>query len=151
VGIVVVDEFKRAGIDAKFRIVDWSILLDQVKHGNYDAVILGWTSSGATPPDLYQIWHSSQAVEGGSNHIYYKNAEVDQLLTQYRTEFDPAKRKPMYDRVQEILYDEQPYTFVYAPASLSAYDKRFRGVTWYPAVGTSEAEWWVPTLEQKYH
>jgi len=151
VGLVVVDEFKRAGIGATFRTVDWSIMLEQVKHGDYDAVILGWTASGATPPDLYQIWHSSQAVEGGSNHIYYKNDEVDKLLTDYRTEFDPAKRKPMYDRVQEILYDEQPYTFVYAPASLAAYDKRFHGVTWYPAVGANEAEWWVPTLEQKYH
>ncbi|HTO71729.1 MAG TPA: ABC transporter substrate-binding protein [Myxococcota bacterium] len=150
-GLVVVDEFKRAGIGATFRAVDWSIMLEQVKHGDYDAVILGWTASGATPPDLYQIWHSSQAVEGGSNHIYYKNDEVDKLLVAYRTEFDAAKRKAMYDRVQEILYDEQPYTFVYGPASLSAYDKRFHGVTFYPATGTYESEWWVPTLEQKYH
>jgi len=150
-GLVVVDEFKRAGIGASFRAVDWSIMLEQVKHGDYDAVILGWTASGATPPDLYQIWHSSQAVEGGSNHIYFKNEEVDKLLTDYRTEFDPAKRKAMYDRVQEIIYDEQPYTFVYAPQSLVAYDKRFHGVTWYPAVGSYEPEWWVPKLEQKYH
>ena len=150
-GLVVIDEFKRAGIDASFRAVDWSILLDRVKHFNYDAVILGWTASGAQPPDLYQIWHSSQAVEGGSNHISFKNDRVDELLTRYRTEFDPAKRKAMYDEVQEILYDEQPYTFVYAPKSLAAYDKRFRGVTWYPTGGSNEAEWWVPTGAQKYH
>jgi peptide/nickel transport system substrate-binding protein len=76
---------------------------------------------------------------------------VDALLTQYRIEFDAAKRKPLYDQVQQILYDEQPYTFVYAPKSLSAYDKRFRGVTWYPVGGSVEAEWWVPTGAQKYH
>jgi len=150
-GLVVIDEFKRAGIDASFRAVDWSILLDRVKHFNYDAVILGWTANGAQPPDLYQIWHSSQAVEGGSNHISYKNERVDELLTEYRTEFDPAKRKVMYDEVQEILYEEQPYTFVDAPKSLTAYDKRFHGVTWYPTGGSNEAEWWVPTGVQKYH
>ncbi|MFI5314253.1 MAG: peptide-binding protein [Myxococcota bacterium] len=150
-GLVVIDEFKRAGIDASFRAVDWSIMLEKVKAFDYDAVILGWTSSGAQPPDLYQIWHSSQAVPGGSNHISYKNERVDELLTQYRTEFDPAKRKQMYDEVQRILYDEQPYTFVYAPKSLAAYDKRFRGVTWYPTGGSYEAEWWVPTGAQKYH
>lgn len=150
-GLVVVDEMKRAGIDASLRTIDWSILLERVKHFDFDAVILGWTSSGTQPPDLYQIWHSSQAIPGGSNIISYKNDEVDRVLTEYRTEFDAAKRKALYDRFQEILYDEQPYTFVYAPKSLAAYDKRFHGVTWYPAGGSMEAEWWVPAVEQKYH
>jgi peptide/nickel transport system substrate-binding protein len=149
-GLVVIDEFKRAGIDASFRSVDWSIMLDKVKNFDYDAVILGWTSGGLQPPDLYQIWHSSQAVPGGSNHISYQNPEVDELLVKYRVEFDAAKRKLLYDRVQEILYDEQPYTFVYAPQSLSAYDRRFGGVTWYPSGRTDPAEWWVPVAAQKY-
>jgi peptide/nickel transport system substrate-binding protein len=150
-GLVVIDEMKRAGIDASLRSVDWSILLERVKHHEFDAVILGWTSSGSVPPDLYQIWHSSQSVEGGSNMISYKNDEVDKILTDYRTEFDAAKRKVLYDRFQEILYDEQPYTFVYANKSLAAYDKRFHGVKWYPTGGSLESEWWVPVAAQKYH
>jgi peptide/nickel transport system substrate-binding protein len=150
-GLVVIDEMKRVGIDASLRTIDWSILLERVKSQEFDAVILGWTSGGAQPPDLYQIWHSSQAVPGGSNMISYKNAEVDKILTDYRTEFDAAKRKALYDRFQEILYDEQPYTFVYAGKSLVAYDKRFHGVTWYPVGGSVEAEWWVPLGAQKYH
>ena len=149
-GLVVIDEMKRAGIDASFRAVDWSIMLEKVKSFDYDAVILGWTSGGTQPPDLYQIWHSSQAVEGGSNHISYKNPEVDSLLEKYRVEFDAAKRKVLYDRVQEILYDEQPYTFVYSPQSLAAYDRRFHGVTWYPSGRPDIAEWWVPVAAQKY-
>jgi len=149
-GLVVVDEFKRAGIDASFRAIDWSILLEKVKSFDYDAVILGWTNSGTQPPDLYQIFHSSQAVPGGSNHISYKNEEVDHLLEAYRVEFDAAKRKELYDRVQEILYDEQPYTWVYAPKSLAAYDRRFHGVNWYPSGSTVEPEWWVPVASQKY-
>jgi peptide/nickel transport system substrate-binding protein len=149
-GLVVIDELKRVGIDASFRAIDWSIMLEKVKSFDYDAVILGWTSGGLQPPDLFQIWHSSQAVEGGSNHIGYQNDEVDALLTQYRVEFDAAKRKQLYDRVQEILYDEQPYTFVYAPRALAAWDRRFQGVTWYPSGRTDTAEWWVPVPAQKY-
>ncbi len=149
-GLVVVDEFKRAGIDASFRAIDWSILLEKVKSFDYDAVILGWTNSGTIPPDLFQIWHSSQAVAGGSNHISFKHAEVDRLLETYRVEFDAAERKRLYDRVQEILHDEQPYTWVYAPKSLAAYARRFQGVTWYPTGSTLEPEWWVPVASQKY-
>jgi peptide/nickel transport system substrate-binding protein len=150
VGLVVIDELKRAGIDASFRAVDWSILLDRVRNFDYDAVILGWAGGGSTPPDVYQIWHSSQAVAGGSNFIAYSNREVDRILERYRIEFDPAHRKRLYDRFQEILYEEQPYTFLYAPKGVTAWDRRFRGVRWYPVLGTEYNEWWVPRPLQRY-
>jgi peptide/nickel transport system substrate-binding protein len=150
VGLVVIDEFKRAGIDASFRGVDWSILLEKVKSFDYDAVVLGWTGGGTQPPDAYQIWHSTQAIAGGSNFIQYKNPEVDRILEAYRVEFDAAERKRLYDRFQEILYDEQPYTFLYTPQAITAWDRRFQGVRWYPGRGTDLHEWWVPLARQKY-
>lgn len=150
VGLTVIDSFKRHGIDASFRSVDWSILLEDVKKFDYDAVVLGWAVGIAIPPDAYQIWHSSQAVEGGSNHVAFKNAEVDKILEEYRVSFDPKRRKKLYDRFQEILYDEQPYTFLFAPAAVSVWDLRFAGVRWYPGLGTQVNEWWVPAERRKY-
>jgi peptide/nickel transport system substrate-binding protein len=91
-GLVVIDEFKRAGIDAGFRAVDWSILLEKVKSFEYDAVILGWTSSGSAPPDLYQIWHSSMAVAGGSNHISFMDEEVDRSRSTAASPTPPSAR-----------------------------------------------------------
>lgn len=149
VGLTVIDEMKRAGVDASFREVDWSIMLNKVKTFDYDAVILGW-AMGVTPPDSYQLWHSSQAVEGGSNHIAFSNAEVDGILERYRTEFDEAKRIEMYNRFQEILHQEQPYTFLFLQESITAWDRRFAGVTWYEHGSSDLGEWWVPVERQKY-
>jgi peptide/nickel transport system substrate-binding protein len=149
IGLTVIDEMKRAGIDASFREIDWSIMLSRVKDFDYDAVILGWAMS-VTPPDAYQVWHSTQAISGGSNHVFFKNAEVDGILEQYRTEFDPARRKELYDRFQEILYDEQPYTFLWMQRAITAWDRRFHGVQWYKSGGSELAEWWVPLALQKY-
>ncbi len=150
IGLVVIDEFKRAGIDASFRGIDCSIMLDQVKNFDYDAVILGWTGGGATPPDSYQIWHSTQAVAGGSNFIGFKNDEADEILEKYRLEFDASQRKRLYDRFQEILYDEQPYTFLYTRESITTWDQRFQGVAWYPGLGTDMNEWWVPEVAWRH-
>jgi peptide/nickel transport system substrate-binding protein len=150
VGLAVIDSFKRAGIDASFRSVDWSIMLDQVGRFDFDAVILGWVSGAATPPDAYQIWHSSQAVEQGSNHVAFENDEADAILEAYRVEFDEDRRKELYDRLQEILYEEQPYTFLYEPSWVAVWNRRFAGVRWYPGLGTELAEWWVPEARQKY-
>ena len=150
VGLAVVDEFKRAGIDANLREIDWSILLQKVDAFEYDAVVLGWVLP-LSDPDLYQVWHSSQAVAGGSNFVSFKNDEVDRLLDAYREEFDFAKRKVMIDRIQEILYEEQPYTWLYSPTAVDVWDRRFEGVTWYEKGKTTDmSEWWVPTGDQRY-
>ncbi len=150
VGLVVIDEMRRAGIRASYRSIDWSIMLDRVKRFDYDAVILGWGMS-ITPPDPYQLWHSSQAVEGGSNHVSFKNAEVDEILEAYRVEFDPGVRKELIDRFQEIIHEEQPYTFLFMQRAITAWDRRFHGVTWYPSGSTDLNEWWVPLASQRYN
>ena len=150
VGLAVIDEVKRAGIDASFRSLDWSIMLNKVgDKRDYDAVILGWGMS-VLVPDSYQVWHSSQAVTGGSNHVSYKNPEVDQILEDYRVEFDPARRKQLYDRLQQILYDDQPYTFLFMQQAITVWDRRFHGVNWYPTGGSRLNEWWVPADLRKY-
>jgi peptide/nickel transport system substrate-binding protein len=149
VGLAVIDELKRAGMDASFRAVDWSILLEKVKKFEYDAVILGWAMS-VMVPDSYQLWHSSQAVENGSNHVFFRNAEVDRILEDYRVEFDAARRKVLYDRFQEIVYAEQPYTFLFMGQAITSWDRRYHGVTWYPSGSTDQNEWWVPADRQRY-
>jgi peptide/nickel transport system substrate-binding protein len=149
IGLVVTDELRRAGIDASFREVDWSIMLQQLDHQDFDAVIIGWQFSAADP-DLYQIFHSSQAVPGGSNYVSFKNPEADQILVAYRREFDKDKRIQLYSRLQEVIHEEAPYGFLYMPKSIEAYSRRFRDVHWYPSGQTLTLQWWVPLALQKY-
>jgi peptide/nickel transport system substrate-binding protein len=150
VGLAVIDSFKRNGIDASFRSIDWSIMLEKVAKFDFDAVVFGWHSSLAIPPDLFQIWHSSQAVEDGSNYVGFKHPEADRILEEYRITFDEKRRIELYHRLQEIFYEEQPYTFLFAPAIVSVWDRRFAGVRWYPGLGTDFGEWWVPASRRRY-
>ena len=126
--------------------------MDDVKNHKFDAVLMAWSMS-ASEPDEYQVWHSSQAANKGSNHISYKNARVDKILEDYRREFDPNRRIELYREYQKILNDEQPYTFLFARKLVSAVDRRFQGVEVYPG-GLMPAgkplDWWVPRSSQKY-
>jgi peptide/nickel transport system substrate-binding protein len=142
------DELRRYGIAAAVRELDWTIFLGDVKTRKFDAVILGWAMS-VSEPDAYQVWHSSQSANNGSNHIAYKNARVDQILEQYRGEFDSEKRIELYREFQQILSEEQPYTFLFVGKSVVAVEKRIRGVEVLP-VGLNPIEWWVPRALQKY-
>jgi len=146
--LVLQEALKRHGIVATVRDLDWTIFLDDVKNHKFDAVIMAWAMQ-ASEPDEFQVWHSSQAANKGSNHISYKNPRVDQILENYRREFDAKKRVEMYREFQEILNAEQPYTFLFARKSVSAVQRRFVNVEVYPG-GLRPQEWWVPRGSQKY-
>jgi peptide/nickel transport system substrate-binding protein len=148
VALTLQDELKKHGIAALVRRLDWTIFLDDVKNHKFDAVILGWQMS-VSEGDNFQVWHSSQAANKGSNHIGYKNARVDKILEDFRREFDTKKRAEMSKEFQRILNDEQPYTFLFARKAVSVVDRRFRGVEVLPP-GLKPLEWWVPRGLQKY-
>ena len=148
VALVLQDELRKHGIDVSVREIDWTIFLSDVKARKFDAVILGWSMS-VSEPDAYQVWHSSQAANQGSNHIGYKNARVDKILEQYRREFDANKRIELYREFQRILSDEQPYTFLFVNKSVIAAQRRIRGIEVFPG-GVRPIDWWVPKPTQRY-
>ena len=149
VALTMQDELKKHGIAVTVRELDWTVFLSDVKERKFDAMILGWQMS-VTEPDAYQVWHSSQAANKGSNHIAYKSPRVDKILEDYRREFDAKKRVDLYREFQRILHDEQPYTFLFTPKSISAVSRRFRGVEVLPIGGLRPLDWWVPAGSQKY-
>lgn len=142
---------KDVGVKCEVRELDWSIFLEKVKKKDFDAITLGWTGGTglAFPPDAYQIWHSSMIAENGSNYIGFRSDEVDKILVDYRKEFDMDKRIALYKRFQEILYEEQPYTFLFKRRVANAYSRRYEGVNWYPG-GADMQEWWVTANARQY-
>jgi peptide/nickel transport system substrate-binding protein len=149
VALTLQDSLKKHGITVKIREIDWTIFLDDVRARRFDAVVLGWAMS-VNPPDAYQVWHSSQIENGGSNYIGYRNDRVDAILTEYRREFDPDQRAALYKEFQQILNRDQPYTFLFMGKSVLAYHRRFQAVEALPIGGVDTNRWWVPKALQKY-
>jgi peptide/nickel transport system substrate-binding protein len=147
---IIQQRLRQVGVDVKIRIVEWATFLKEfIDKGNFEVVMLAWNIS--QDPDMYDIWHSSKNKPGELNFIGYKNEEVDRLLIEGRNTFDIEKRKRAYFRIQEILADEQPYTFLYVPDALPVVSSRIRGVEPAPAgIGHNQIKWYVPKNEQVY-
>ena len=147
---IIQQRLRMIGIDVKIRIVEWAAFLKEfVNKGNFEVVLLAWSIS--QDPDMYDIWHSSKNKPGELNFIGYNNPEVDRLLIEGRSTFDLEKRKRAYFRIQDILADEQPYTFLYVPDALPVVSARIRGVEPAPAgIGHNQIRWYVPKNEQVY-
>lgn len=66
--------------------------------------------------DPYTRWHSDHTKLGGRNIYGFENEEMDKITKEIQVSSDPKVRNKLYDRVQEILYEEQPVIFLYAPS-----------------------------------
>jgi len=141
---------KQVGIEMKIRTIEWTAFInDFIDKRRFQAVILGWTTG--QDPDIYDIWHSSKTGPKELNFIGYKNKELDRLLVEGRRTFDKKKREKIYWRIQEILAEDLPYTFLYCPMSLPIIHKRFHGIKPAPSgITYNFIRWWVPKDEQKY-
>ncbi|MBL7068777.1 MAG: peptide-binding protein [Candidatus Omnitrophica bacterium] len=141
---------REIGIKVNIRILEWAVFLNEfVNKRRFEALILGWGLS--RDPDCYDIWHSSKTKEGEFNFVGYSNPEVDRLLEEGRGTFDIIKRKAIYREIHQILYDEQPYLFLYVADALPAVHRRFRGIEVAPiGIGHNFINWHVPKREQRY-
>ena len=136
---------KKIGIDMKLTMLDWTVFLERIEQGDFDVCRLGWAlSSPPNQQDPHQIWHSSSIGKAGSNHVSYANPKVDTLIGQMRRELDPRERGEISKRLQKILFDDQPYNWLYMTAELRAYNKKWRGVRfWVPRPCHSVNEWYL--------
>jgi peptide/nickel transport system substrate-binding protein len=143
-------QLREVGITVKIRILEWSAFVtDFINKRKFDAVIMGW--SIPLDPDAYDVWHSSKTSPEELNFISYNNPEADEMLEKGRSTFDQKERKKYYDRFQEILAEDQPYTFLYVPDALIIIHNRFRGIEPAPlGLEYNLIKWYVPKDEQKY-
>jgi len=140
------EEFRRVGIDMHVRLYEWSVFTVKLGNHDFDAVMLGWT--GDVEDDPYQIWHSSQIANRGSNFISFRSPEADRLIEEARVTLDAAKRNAIYHRFHRILHEQQPYTFMWSGESLRLVSKRIKGVKVH-TLGLDWREWWIGKDEAK--
>lgn len=149
--LVIADALKKLGIIAEIQTLEWSVFLEKLKKHEFDAYMGAWVLTDY-PPDQYQLFHSSQAKNEGSNYVSFTSTLADSLMEAYRSEFDFSRRIEIMKQIQKVLYEEQAYTFLWVPKAKYVYAERFRNVRWYPTPPTSyqATEWWVPRTLQKY-
>ena len=108
-------------------------------------------AKGSIDPNQIDIWDSKKTGEKELNFIGYKNPEVDKLLELGASTYDPNERKKYYDKFQEIIAEDQPYTFLFVQDSLPIISSRFHGIKPAPAgIGYNFIKWYVPKPLQKY-
>ena len=120
------DLYARAGVHLKPLPAEWPVMLDLLDNRDYDAITLGWTSGVET--DVYQMFHGSQTEDGGDNFVHFQHEEFDALVDQARATVREEERMPLWQAVERIFYEEQPYTFLMRRKTLAFVDRRLENL-----------------------
>ncbi|OGO35318.1 MAG: hypothetical protein A2Z03_11765 [Chloroflexi bacterium RBG_16_56_8] len=119
-------QLKKVGVDAQIETLDPSTYADRRLKADFDAAI---TLVGGDPdPDVmfYRYWHST----GNLNKVAaYSSPEIDKLLEQGRATAEPAKRKPVYDQLQQKLAEAAPWVWLYVGYEYRVMQPTVKGFT----------------------
>jgi len=114
------------GIRVQVVPLDFPSLIERItKSFNYDACLLGLVNVDLDPNGQKNIWLSSAANHqwnpGQVSPATEWEAEIDRLMLTQATVLDPARRKEMFNRVQRIAHEQEPFIYlVYRKALMAA-------------------------------
>ncbi|MCS7229024.1 MAG: ABC transporter substrate-binding protein [Candidatus Kryptonium sp.] len=126
IATVIQNDLSKLGIKMEIQVFEFNTFMRYILDRNFDAVLSGWRV--ATKPDLTTIFHS-EAIKSGHNIVSYSNPIFDKLNDSAAVLNDLSKAKVIWDKVQEIIYEDQPYTFLYEPVRINGISKRIKSET----------------------
>lgn len=120
IATIVQDDLSQLGMMVQVVPLDFHAMVDRLLNThNYEAAVMGLVSGDADPTSEMNVWLSS-----GETHLWHPRqekpatpweSEMDRLMQQQLVTLDYAKRKKLYDRVQEIVAEELPVICLVSP------------------------------------
>lgn len=117
---------RQVGINVDVVPQEWSIYIENQKKHDFEMFYGAWIGS-PNPDDEKQIWHT-ESINGGSNYVYFGNAETDKLIEDIRGELNADIRNDLYRKFQVKVHDAVPYIFIWSPKEKIAISKRFTDI-----------------------
>ena len=142
-------DLKKIGIKVNVVTMDFNSLLERMTQSfNYEACLLGFQNVELDPNSQMAVWLSS-----ADNHQWNPRqktpataweAEVDKLMKAQAASGDEHKRKQYWDRVQQIVWEQEPFIYLINKDALVAISPVVKNSE--PSVFRPQAFWNVETL-----
>lgn len=139
------------GIRVNVVTLDFPSLLERMTRNlQYEACLLGFTNVDLDPSAQMSVWMSS-----APNHQWNPNqktpattweAEIDRLMLRQAAEIKPEARKRLFDRVQQIVWEQEPFLYLVNKNSLMAFSPQLQNTA--PASIGPQAYWNVEVLRK---
>jgi len=142
-------DLSQVGIKVNVVTLDFPSLIERITRSfDYEACLLGLVNTDLDPNGQMNIWLSSS-----ENHQWNPKqkvpstpweAEIDKLMRAQGSSMNNRERKKLFDRVQEIVSENEPFIYLVHKNVLSAISSDLHGVT--PSVLRPQTFWQADTM-----
>ncbi|RIK72739.1 MAG: peptide ABC transporter substrate-binding protein [Planctomycetota bacterium] len=121
------ESLDQIGVTVNVKPTEFAVMQDKTLKHEFDACFAGW-GTGADPDMQENIFGAGKQ----RNYGQYANPEVDKLFEQGRRELDRDKRATIYGQIHMLLWEDQPYTWLFYRNAFFAFNKKLRGYNFSP-------------------
>ena len=121
------DVWEGIGFSIQVELLPQDMFNERIMSRTYDLLLVG--QSLGYNLDTYSYWHSTQADPMGQNLSNYKSFNVDSMIENVRSEFDPEIRTEQLNTLAEQIKDDTPAVFLYRPVYYYALDGKISGLS----------------------
>ncbi len=114
IGEAIQAQLALVGITMKVNVAEFGIFVKRWREIDFEAFLS--LNGGSTEPDI-QFYRTFKS-DGATNKFNFKNAKVDELLEKGRQALDLEERVTIYQSLQKLLVEENPFLFLYSPNNL---------------------------------
>lgn len=118
------------GIQVDVAVLEPAVLRERLRTHTFVVALHGWVRLGADP-DIFELWHSSQAAEG-LNYAGLEDAIIDTALTTGRTTTNLSERAAAYQQFQQRWVELAPSITLYQPLYTFAHSSSISGTGFEP-------------------
>jgi peptide/nickel transport system substrate-binding protein len=129
------EEYHHLGVDVQIDEVEFTVFLDRAQAGKFDALLQTWSTDPTPSSGMTQTWTS--AGIGQSNILRYANPAFDKLVEQASAAQDQAEARRTWRAAIELIDQDAPAVFLFAPDNVAAVHRRVENVTIRPD------SWWA--------
>jgi peptide/nickel transport system substrate-binding protein len=162
-GVNIKQDLAALGMKVNFKPIDFNVLGDRLRQSDWETMIIGLTGSNLEPHGGANIWKSDgflhlfnqRVVRPGKptnlSDILPWEKELDRAFDEGAQLFDPDQRKAVYNRYQQIVYDQAPLIYLYSPLQIVAVRERVQNVDPTPLGGVTHnmEELWIDPAAEK--
>lgn len=150
VAVLIQAQFAEIGVAVEVQTLDFNGMYNLIEAQTYDAAIAGWRGGVPFDPDQRSFFGTEQDIfsttgEGaGFNFPSYQNPELDQLMEAVNLVegCDLEERLEIAYQIQEILWEDQPYLWLYSLDSAYVASPDIVNFNPFPAQGRWNIDSW---------
>jgi peptide/nickel transport system substrate-binding protein len=114
----IVNQLKQVGINVVITPLDGDVLRQRLESNEFQMALHGWQRLGSDP-DVYELWHSTQAGIG-RNYAGLQDAIIDDSLSLARIDRSRDVRTELYSGFQHRWIELAPSIIMYQPYEIYA-------------------------------